>query len=111
MTTKTKILIGAFIFTAILSGFVGAVLHNKLYPCPSIIDNTEEIKALVMDNERISLRNAILEDSIAANIEIIIELRSNEKPIRKQVKDAESVARRMSVQSIADDLLKEPPSF
>ena len=111
MTTKTKILIGAFVLTAIVFGFIGAVLHNKFYPCPSIIDNTEEIKMLEADNERIRLRSAILEDSISASQEIIEALRSQEKPIRKQVKDAEKTARRMPVQYIADDLLAEPPSF
>lgn len=111
MTTKTKILIGAFVLAAIVFGFIGAILHNKFYPCPSIIDNTEEIKALEADNAMIRLRSAALEDSISASQEIIEALRSQEKPIRKQVKNAEKVARRMSVQSIADSLLKEPPSF
>ena len=111
MTTKTKILIGAFVLTAIVFGFVGAVLHNRLYPCPSIIDNTEEIKELKADNERIRLLSIVLEDSIAAGHEAIEALRKKEKPIRKQVKDAEKIARRMPVQSIADSLLKEPPTF
>jgi hypothetical protein len=111
MTTKTKILIGAFVLTAIVFGFIGAVLHNKFYPCPSIIDNTEEIKMLEVDIGRLTIQNSALEDSIAAGKQVIKELSANKKPISKQVKDAEKIARGMSVQSIADDLLAEPPSY